>query len=76
MTDYICEFNDGSYSPIEVATTYGKREMVGTATRGDGLKRVVFFADGERFDPLALPHRLDPWVHRIRRRTQLTAVRA
>jgi hypothetical protein len=68
MSDYICEFTDGSYSPIAIAATYGRGEYVGTATRGDGFKRVVFFQDHPPTNgALMIPRDGDPWVRNIRR---------
>ena len=72
MSDYICEFKDGSYSPIVIGATWGKGEYAGTATRGDGFKRVVFFQDHPPTNGvLMIPRDGDPWVHNIRRRSRL-----
>lgn len=63
--EYICEFTDGSSAPVKVAGTWGKREMVGTAIRGDGKVRVVFFSDPNG-DGWFIPRDGDRWVRNIR----------
>lgn len=73
MPDYICEFRDGSYSPIDSIRWWGKGQAVGVATRGDGKRRVVFFQDhAPTFGPLLMGIPYDPWVHNIRRRGRIT----
>ncbi len=74
MPDYICEFRDGSYSPIDDIHWWGKGEAVGIATRGDGKKRVVFWQDHPpTYGPLLMGIPFDPWVHNIRRRERVKA---
>ncbi len=66
MPEYICEFTDGSYSAVEVTGGYGRGDLIGVATRGDGKKRVVFFQDHPN-NGLLIPRDGDPWIHNIRR---------
>jgi hypothetical protein len=77
MNSYICEFTDGSFSPIAIGATWGKGECAGIAIRGDGFKRVVFFQDHPAsHGPLMIPRDGDPWVSNIRRRATLAAVKS
>jgi hypothetical protein len=62
---YVAHFADGSRSTVEVRGSYGRNELVGVATRGDGYKRIVFFEGrANRPEYSQFMHR-DPWVTAI-----------
>lgn len=55
---YVAHFTDGSSSLIEIRGSYGRCDLIGIATRGDGKRRVIFFkTHGWRGR--------DPWVHSV-----------
>lgn len=59
---YIATFTDGSTSPVEITGDYGRFDMIGVATRGDGKKRVLCFGRTPLGPAL---HRADPWIARL-----------
>jgi hypothetical protein len=61
--NYVAKFADGSSSPVEIRGNYGRAELIGVATRGDGKKRVVFFSGANDF---LVARDGDPWISNIR----------
>lgn len=66
--NYRVLFNDGSISPLEIKSVYGRRRVVGLATRGDGYRRVVFF------NALTGHVTKDPWIRSVTDANNVVAV--
>lgn len=60
--NYVAHFTDGSTSPVEIRGEYGRFDMIGIATRGDGKRRVLCFGRTPLGPAL---HRADPWILRL-----------
>jgi hypothetical protein len=59
---YVAHFTDGSTSPVEITGSYGRCDLIGVATRGDGKRRALFFG----VTPLGPAlHNADPWIARV-----------
>lgn len=60
---FVAIFTDGSSGPITIMGYYGRANMIGLATRGDGYRRVILL-NADQDDPML---KRDPWIKQVER---------